>query len=367
MRRVAICGTLALLTVVGSGAIAISTFRPSSIEEPKFQGLLANAPALIGDAHSIASRFGAYRAELQGLVTNVSKLYETVNTLPVYEPSPGTIRVLHVSDLHLNPSAWSVISTVVNQFHINLVIDTGDINDWGSTTESSFVDPIGSLGVPYVYIRGNHDSATTARAVSRQPNAIVLENQIQKVDGLTIAGIGDPRFTPDKTTREPDTQSGHQTIDYVYASGEKLASTIRAYNGPVDIALVHDPASAGALDGTVPLVLAGHLHHRQITDLAGGSRRADNQADGRGIHRRCGASRAGGRAADAAGDDRPLHGRGASAQRLRRDHSRRHRPVRGDAGTAHRQTVAHARVRAHARPVAAASARARRSGATAHD
>ncbi len=267
MRRVAICGTLALLTVVGSGAIAVSTFRPSSIEEPKFQGLLANAPALIGDAHSIASRFGAYRAELQGLVTNVSKLYETVNTLPVYEPSPGTIRVLHVSDLHLNPSAWSVISTVVNQFHINLVVDTGDINDWGSTTESSFVDPIGSLGVPYVYIRGNHDSATTARAVSRQPNAIVLENQIQKVDGLTIAGIGDPRFTPDKTTREPDTQSGHQTIDYVYASGEKLASTIRAYNGPVDIALVHDPASAGALDGTVPLVLAGHLHHRQITDL----------------------------------------------------------------------------------------------------
>ena len=267
MRRVAICGVMALTTVIASGVIAIATFRPSSIEEPKFQGLLANAPALIGDAHSIASRFGAYRDELQGLVTNVSKLYETVSTLPVYEPSPGTLRVLHVSDLHLNPAAWSVISTVVAQFHINLVIDTGDINDWGSTAESSFVDSIGGLGVPYVYIRGNHDSATTARAVAKRPNAVVLENQVKVVDGLTIAGIGDPRFTPDKTTREPDPQSGHQTIDYVYASGEKLAGTIRAHPGPVDIALVHDPASAGALDGTVPLVLAGHLHHRDVSEL----------------------------------------------------------------------------------------------------
>jgi DNA repair exonuclease SbcCD nuclease subunit len=160
-----------------------------------------------------------------------------------------------------------VISTVVTQFHIDVVIDTGDINDWGSTMESSFVDSIGGLGVPYVYIRGNHDSATTAKAVAKQPNAIVLENQVKQVDGLTIAGIGDPRFTPDKTTHDTDPMSAHQASDYVYASGEKLAGTIRAHTGPVDIALVHDPASAGALDGTVPLVLAGHLHHREVSQL----------------------------------------------------------------------------------------------------
>jgi predicted phosphodiesterase len=267
MRRVAICGGLALLTVVVSGVIAVSTFRPSSIEEPKFQGLLANAPSLIGDAHSIATRFGAYRDELQGLVTNVSKLYETVSTLPVYEPTPGTLRVLHVSDIHLNPAAWSVISTVVTQFHIDLVIDTGDINDWGSTLESSFVNSIGALTVPYVYIRGNHDSATTARAVARQKNAIVLENKVVTVKGLTIAGIGDPRFTPDKDTRANDSQSGHQATDFVYASGEKLAATIRDSKAPVDIAMVHDPASAGALDGLAQLVLAGHLHHREVSTM----------------------------------------------------------------------------------------------------
>jgi len=259
--RVLISGLIALATITASGAIAFGTFRPSSIEEPKYNGLLANAPAVIGDARSIANQFNAYRDELQSLVDNVSKLYGTISSLPVYAPTPGTIRVLHISDLHLNPSAWSVIETVVTEFKIDLVIDTGDINDWGTTMESSFVDSIKKLKVPYVYIRGNHDSATTAKAVAKEPNAIVLENQMTTVDGLTIAGIGDPRFTPDKASDENIPDSA------VVASGQQLAATIRASAKPVDIALVHDPASAGALDGTVPLVLAGHLHKREVYEM----------------------------------------------------------------------------------------------------
>jgi predicted phosphodiesterase len=264
--RVAICGGIALVTVAASGAIAFGTFRASSIEEPKYDGLLANAPAVVGDARSIANQFSAYRDELQSLVDNVSKLYGTVNALPVYTPTPGTIRVLHISDLHLNPAAWSIIETAVTEFHIDVVIDTGDINDWGSTMEASFVDSIRKLKVPYVYIRGNHDSAITARAVAKEPNAIVLENKVATVDGLTVAGIGDPRFTPDKSSDENVPDSA------VVASGQTLASTIEKHDAgakadPVDIALVHDPASAGALDGTVPLVLAGHIHKRDVYEM----------------------------------------------------------------------------------------------------
>jgi hypothetical protein len=35
----------------------------------------------------------------------------------------------------------------------------------------------------------------------------------------------------------------------------------------VDIAMVHDPAMAQPLSGEVPLVLAGHLHHREVSIL----------------------------------------------------------------------------------------------------
>jgi predicted MPP superfamily phosphohydrolase len=268
VRRVAACGVLAVAILAASGATAASTFRADAVAEPEYQGLLANAPAVVGDARRIAGQFDAYRAQLQRLVNNVSRLYATFSTLPVYEPDQDTVRVLHVSDMHLNPAAWSVVQTVVEQFHIDVVVDTGDINDWGTPMESSYVDSIGRLGVPYVYIRGNHDSAVTARAVAGERNAIVLDGNRVTVHGLTIAGIGDPRFTPDKSG-EAAGSDRRQTLTRVYESGEKLAAVVRDSPVPVDIAMVHDPLSAGPLAGSCPLVLAGHTHRRSVATLGG--------------------------------------------------------------------------------------------------
>ena len=55
-------------------------------------------------------------------------------------------------------------------------------------------------------------------------------------------------------------------------NASRLASTIREYPTPVDIAVVHDPASAGGLAGTCPLVLAGHLHARRTATLSNGGK-----------------------------------------------------------------------------------------------
>jgi predicted MPP superfamily phosphohydrolase len=267
VRRVAWAGALALVIVGASLGSAFATLHPDSIEEPRYEGLLVNAPAVVGDVQRIADDYDKYAAQLQQLVANVSRIYTTVSTLPVYQPQEGTTRILHVSDLHLNPSAWPLIRTIVEQFGINAVIDTGDITDWGSEPEASYVASIGLLEVPYVFIRGNHDSAATGAAVGRQSNAIVLDNSITNVAGLTVAGISDPRFTPDKETSPPGSGASKQTVEQVIGAGERLASTIRASKSPVDIALVHDPASAGALSGTCPLVLAGHTHKREVNTL----------------------------------------------------------------------------------------------------
>jgi predicted phosphodiesterase len=257
-RRVAGCGAIALVVVLGTGLSAAGTFRAQSIQEPRFEGLLVNAPAVVGDARAIADRYEEYRDQLQRLVANVGRIYGTVSNLPVYEPDTTTTRVLHVSDLHLNPAAWSIVSTVVEQFDIDMVVDTGDINDWGSEPESSYVDAIAALRVPYVYIRGNHDSAATAAAVARQPNATVLDNTVTEVDGLVIAGISDPRFTPDKTA------DGAASVE---GTGESLAATIRVAGRPVNFAMVHDPIAGGPLAGVVPVVLAGHRHEREVTRI----------------------------------------------------------------------------------------------------
>jgi predicted MPP superfamily phosphohydrolase len=266
-RRTAWSGGLALLVTAGSLGVAASTMRPQAIEEPRYEGLLVNAPAIVGDARRIANDYTKYAEQLQRLVGNVSQLYTTVSALPVYEPAPGTTRVLHVSDMHLNPTGWQLIRTAVEQFDIDVVIDTGDITDWGSEPEASFVGSIGLLKKPYVYIRGNHDSGKTAAAVARQPNAIVLTNSTTTVAGLTVAGIGDPRFTPDKETSPAGSGLTKQVADQVIGAGEQLAATVRSSPRPVNIALVHDPASAGPLSGTCPLVLAGHTHARQVSTL----------------------------------------------------------------------------------------------------
>ena len=267
VRRVAAAGVTALVVTGGSLGLAAATLRPDSIAEPKYEGLLVNAPAVVGDARRIADNYGRYADQLQQIVSNVSRLYTTVSTLPVYEPAGNTTRILHVSDLHLNPSSWGLIRTVVQTFDIDAVIDTGDMVDWGSSAETSYVSSIPSVGVPYIYVRGNHDSAAIQAAVAHQKNATVLDNKVITIDGLTIAGIGDPEFTPDKSETPAAANADDPSTSPLLQAGDQLAGTIRQYGKPVDIALVHDPAMAQPLSGEVPLVLAGHLHHREVSLL----------------------------------------------------------------------------------------------------
>jgi predicted phosphodiesterase len=264
VRRVAWSGGIALAVTGGSLGLAAGTVNPDAIAEPRYEGLLVNAPAVVGDARRIADNYGRYADQLSQLVSNVSRIYTTVSKLPVYEPAANTTRILHVSDLHLNPSAWGLIRTVVENFDIDAVVDTGDIVDWGSSAEETYVSAIAGVKVPYIYVRGNHDSAAIQAAIARQRNAVVLDDSLTTVGGVTIAGIGDPQFTPDKSAPAVPADADSPLL----GSGEKLASTIRASGQRVDIAMVHDPAMAPPLSGVVPLVLAGHLHKREVSMLA---------------------------------------------------------------------------------------------------
>jgi len=160
-RRALAAGGLALVLLAASGVSAYATWNPKSVLEPKFSGLLSSAPSVVGDARSIVTEFDVYQQELARLVTNVTKLYDATSTLPVYQPDPATIRVLHVSDIHLNPAAWHIIASLVEQYEIDVIIDSGDTMDHGTAAENGFLDPVRNLGAPYVWVRGNHDSKHT--------------------------------------------------------------------------------------------------------------------------------------------------------------------------------------------------------------
>ncbi|WP_309230019.1 MULTISPECIES: metallophosphoesterase [unclassified Blastococcus] len=157
------------------------------------------------------------------------------------------------------------MAQVVSQFQVDGVLDTGDITDWGSPPENQLISSVGTLGVPYVFIRGNHDSATTAELIAAQPNTTVLDDSATEIDGISIVGAKDPRFTPDKSTGDDDAP-----LEVLTRSGERLAELVDSLDEAPDVALVHDPKQAPPLEGLVPLVLAGHTHDRKVTELDDG-------------------------------------------------------------------------------------------------
>ncbi|MFD9207312.1 metallophosphoesterase [Streptomyces sioyaensis] len=268
-RRALAAGGLALTLLAACAGTAYATWNPRSVLEPKFSGLLSSAPSVVGNARSIVSEFHVYQKELARLVTNVTKLYDATSTLPAYQPDPTTLRVLHVSDIHLNPGSWGIIASLVKQYRINVIVDTGDTMDHGSAAENHFLDPASSLGAPYVWVRGNHDSRTTQRYLTHRKHVTVLDNgDVTRIAGVRIAGIGDPQFTPDRSVVAAGDPAER-------TAGGRLAGALRTQRlagTPVDIALAHNPVAATEADGLAPLALAGHLHHRENTTLPQGTR-----------------------------------------------------------------------------------------------
>ena len=163
---------------------------------------------MVGNARSIVSEFDVYQKELARLVTNVTKLYDVTSTLPAYAPDPSTIRVLHVSDIHLNPASWKIIASLVKQYKIDVIVDSGDTMDHGTAAENGFLDPASDLGAPYVWVRGNHDGRVTQSYLERMKNVHVLDDgRAVSVGGPALRGRRRPAVHP-----RPHGQAGRRPV-----------------------------------------------------------------------------------------------------------------------------------------------------------
>ena len=249
----------ATLTALAGGAVA-GTFRAEAVREPEYRGLLAAAPQAVGDVASLVERFDDYSAQLSGLVRNVVALYRTADALPQLDPGDDVIRLLHISDLHNNPQGFDLAAALADQFEVDAVIDSGDISDWGSSPEAQLLERVADFEVPYLFVRGNHDSPTTEAALAGF-GAVVLDGDPVEVAGLRIWGVGDPRFTPDQQT---DQQRISPRDAWLVGRGVRADGA-----ASLDLVVVHDPAAAAELDGLVPLVLAGHRHEPDAEERDG--------------------------------------------------------------------------------------------------
>jgi hypothetical protein len=88
---------------------------------------------------------------------------------------------------------------------------------------------------------------------------VVDVGEVVELEGIRIAGIGDPLFRPN---RAPEGYEGANEAALLSA-GEQLLDSVDADPAPVDVVMVHNPKVAQPLVGKVPLILDGHTHKRR--------------------------------------------------------------------------------------------------------
>jgi predicted phosphodiesterase len=264
-RRLLRCGLGGLAATVLLLGPALATYDVTAFREPRYDGALEYAPALIGDVRTGLDRLRTLREEMVRIGHNLDRAYAALAN-PVGElDGNGTVRVLHVSDVHLNPAGFDLAVRLADQFDVAAVVDTGDMGTWGLPTEPQVAENVGRFDVPYLFVKGNHDDDDMVKAVAANDNARVLDGTGTEVAGIRFFGVADPTFTPGK---------GHQVEEFEDLKVARSVGVGDALDRQAlrpDVLLVHDGRLATYARGHVATILYGHLH-RFGTEVANGTR-----------------------------------------------------------------------------------------------
>ncbi|HEV2471755.1 MAG TPA: metallophosphoesterase, partial [Chthonomonadales bacterium] len=260
--RLYLCASL-----VGGGAVglllaaAITTFSGRAFEAPVYSGALKQAPWVVRFGKDAFTKIEALSQKLKTVAENLNVLYGRISSPAgalLSEDAKNTVHVLHVSDIHNNYAAIAFIKEVAADFHVAFIVDTGDLTDFGSPPETAIVREIGRIGYPYVSVLGNHDSRAVAAALSKLPNATLLNHKMVTIDGFRILGV------PNPASARAGPGSVDTTPEEIEAGGRTLLSDLEAQPPAPDIVAVHDPQEGRAVWGIAPLVLCGHLHRAYV-------------------------------------------------------------------------------------------------------
>jgi predicted phosphodiesterase len=258
-RQVRLAMLAALVAVGGSGVVAVATFDASAFLQPTYSGTLALAPQLFGPVGSTVERVDYFRAQLRAIVGGASSAYSAIQANPLGQGQE--IRILHISDIHLSPLGFDFAQELARGFDVDAVLDTGDVTSFGTPAENVVASFIPGFSVPYVFVRGSHDSVDLQRAIERVPNATVVDGTSTTVAGVSIYGLGDPYFVEQRGAPQSDAA----IEELVRSVAPRIASDVAALPKPPAVVAVHDDRMAEDVAGLVPLVASGHFHENSAT------------------------------------------------------------------------------------------------------
>lgn len=233
-------------------SISALSYDQDAFSEAEYKGILEAAPWVLSFLEEGAGVIEEIGLQFADVVENISILQKEMEQDVISGEDKSTVNVLHVSDIHNNPAAFDFIERITDTFDVDLVLDTGDLVDYGTTFELDFLRQfIGQINIPYVFIPGNHESPSVIEQLKTIENIIVLEEGIIEIEGLRIAGIADPASS----------STAMAVIDenIMEQNAKRLLKTV-ADAGKVDITAAHNPLSFKYLRNNNNLLLGGHQH-----------------------------------------------------------------------------------------------------------
>lgn len=249
--------------LLGAGLVlwsAWTSFDADAFEEPRFHGPISEAPRILATVREYIEGADAVSSRLEVLSAQISDLYASAVTESLAS-GPGDTRILHVSDVHLNPLGIEIVEQLVDQFDVAAVLDTGDVTSFGHRFEGEFGRLLGQVGVPYYVVPGNHDAPANRAALDAYDGVTVVDGEVVEIAGVRVLGVAHPVFTADNLTPAEEVQAA------VEAQAGRVARLVRRHRP--DLLAVHDPAQAAASLGQVPAIVAGHVHETTWTEEGG--------------------------------------------------------------------------------------------------
>ncbi|HBG16708.1 MAG TPA: hypothetical protein DDW93_07990 [Firmicutes bacterium] len=253
--RMGAVGVLSVLLIMGGVLIS---FNQQAFNNPRYEGALETAPWVLSLIDQGLTRLPEFSEKLSMVAGNLDSLFSKVDHLSPLAKVDGELKVLHVSDIHNNPVSLDFIQKVIDGFGVNLIIDTGDLTDYGTALETELNRKINNLGIKYVFVPGNHDSPEVVSRLKKYKNVIVMTKRIYKINGLTIMGWADPAIHTPGTLMVGDEQleiEAQMLQEYLEKSKEKI-----------DILAVHNVKLASEVEQRVPVVLYGHDHQPEVSE-----------------------------------------------------------------------------------------------------
>ncbi|WP_151526351.1 metallophosphoesterase family protein [Serinicoccus kebangsaanensis] len=276
VRGVLASAVATVLAMVVPGTAAYLTYRTDRVGEFRTTSLLS----LVEQNTDILA--GLDRKADQGAVyvTNLLALSSAMREefSPESADTPAAARFLLVSDIH-GLNQYPLMREIVQTQDIDAVIDAGDIVNFGQADEGDLTgiyQGIESLGVPYIYVRGNHDGAFARDEgmldrMAQVPNVALVEpteGELQQisVNGVTVTGFNDSRYFNQRSDDYGADQSALAQRFQEATEGMPLS----------DIVLTHQPYAADRVSAEA-VTVNGHMHapdltgqHLQVGSFTGG-------------------------------------------------------------------------------------------------